>query len=131
MDRKKILIIDDEEDLCLLMKLNLESSGEFEVITAFSGQEAISKIKDIAFDLVITDYNMPDMNGEDVINQAKEMKPSLPILLFSVYHDDSFTLTSRIKNKADGIISKPIDHSQLNKVIHEVLNKDKDKGQNI
>lgn len=123
MEKKKILIIDDEEDLCYLMKLNLENSGEFEVFIAFSGQEGIDKFKQVDADLVITDYNMPDMNGGEVMDALKEIKPSLDVLLFSVYHDDTSTLPSHVKEKAAGIIDKPIDRQLLHKKIKEVLNK--------
>ncbi|MBL7131530.1 MAG: response regulator [Candidatus Omnitrophica bacterium] len=125
MSKKKILVIDDEEDFCYLMKLNLEGTGDFEVITAFSGQEGIDKSKQMAFDLVIMDLNMPDLSGEEALDTLKQMNPSLPVLLFSVYHDDISTLSSAVKSKADGIIAKPIDHSQLYATINNVLNKSK------
>ncbi len=121
MSLKKILVIDDEQDLCLIMKLNLESTSEYDVSIAFSGQEGLAKAKQTPFDLVITDFNMPDMNGEEVMDALKKINPSLPVLLFSVYHQDSTTLTSNIKNKASGIINKPIDHKQLNKTIKDIL----------
>lgn len=121
MDKKRILIIDDEEDLCHLLKLNLESTGEFEVDTAFSGQSGINKFKEGTFDLVITDFNMPDINGDEVIDALKQKNPSIPILLFSIYHDDSATLPSAVKNKTRGIINKPIDHKQLNSVINDIF----------
>jgi len=120
---RKILVIDDEKDLCNLMKLNLENTGEFDVTMAFSGQEGIALAKQDKFDLVITDYNMPDMNGEEVMDNLKLINPSLPVLLFSVYHDDDSTLSANIKNKSAGIIAKPIDHSQLHKTIRDVLDK--------
>jgi DNA-binding NtrC family response regulator len=121
MDKKKILVIDDEEDLCFLVKMNLENTGEFEVSTAFSGEEGIKKAKEENVDLVITDFNMPDMNGEEVINALKAIKPSLPVLLFSIYYDDSVTLPSAVKKKANGIICKPIDRDELHKVINDAL----------
>lgn len=119
--RKKILIIDDEEDLCRLLKLILEKDGRIHVDTAFSGQEGIDKAKKKAYDLVITDFVMPDMNGNEVIGVLKQINPSLQILLFSVYFDDVSTLSPSIKNKINGIIHKPIDHSQLHKVIDDFL----------
>ena len=123
MDKKKILVIDDEADLCELMQMNLESTGEFDVTMAFCGQEGLDKAKAQDFDLVITDFNMPDMNGSEVIDAIRQFKPVLPILLFSVYHDDDSMLSSTIKNKAQGIICKPIDHKELFSKINEILKK--------
>ena len=121
MDKKKILVIDDEQDLAVLLKMNLEGTGKFDVVNAFTGQEGVDKAKETAFDLVITDFNMPDMNGEQVIDTLKNMSPSIPVLLFSVYHDDTSTLSASVKDKASGIISKPIDHDELYQKISEVV----------
>ncbi len=119
----KILIIDDEEDICEMMKLNLEAGGEFEVTTAYSGESGVEKARDNDFNLVITDYYMPGMDGNEVIEILKKLKPHVPILLFSIYHDDESTLTSSVKQKADGIINKPIHHEQLYSAIKGALAK--------
>ena len=123
MAKKKILIIDDEKDLCDLMKMNIEARGEFDVTVAYSGFEGIEKIKQIDFDVVITDFSMPEINGEEVVNESKKIKPNLPVLLFSIYHDDDTVMTRNIKSKADGLIHKPIDQDQLFTAINNVLNK--------
>ena len=121
MTKKKILLIDDEEDLCKLMKLNLERAGEYEVTTASSGEEGVEKAKAEEFDLVITDFRMPGMNGRAVLQAMKALKPDRPVVLFSIYHDDETRITREIEAQADGIISKPIDHEQLYKTIKDAL----------
>ena len=123
--KKKILIIDDEEDMCGMMKLNLETTGEFEVSTAYTGENGIESVKTGNFDLIITDFYMPGMDGGEVIDEIRKLKPNLSILIFSIYHDDESTLAGSIKEKADGIISKPIDHNQLYLEIKKALNKKK------
>ena len=123
--KKKILIIDDEEDICEMMKLNLETTGEFEVTTAYTGEKGVESIKSGNFDLIITDFYMPGMDGGEVLEEVKRLKPDLPVLIFSIYHDDESTLTGSIKEKADGIISKPIEHNQLYSEIKKALNKKK------
>ncbi|MFH1654330.1 MAG: response regulator [Pseudomonadota bacterium] len=125
MEKKKILLIDDEKDLCELIKLNLESGGEYAVEIANSGEEGVKKVKEGSFDLVITDFRMPGMDGEDVLAALKSMNVEPPVILFSIYHDDDSTITGKIRSMADGLISKPIDHEHLNKVIREVLAKKK------
>jgi CheY-like chemotaxis protein len=123
MAKKKILIIDDEEDICEMMKLNLETTGEFEVTTVYSGEKGIETAKEVNFDLIITDFYMPGMDGGEVLNTVKEVNPDLPVLIFSIYHDDESTLAHSIKDKADGIISKPIEHNQLYSEIKKALAK--------
>jgi len=123
MAKKKILIIDDEKDLCLGMKLNLERTGEYEVTMAYSGGEGLEIAKEAEFDLVITDFKMPGMNGDAVLDALKEMRPHLPVVLLSIYHDDSSTITSSVKSKADALVSKPIDKKKLYKIVKDTLAK--------
>ena len=126
MEKKKVLIIDDEKNLCLLMKLNLEGTGEYEVTTVHSGMDGLEKVKELEYDLVITDYKMPGLDGKQVLKALKEMRPNEPVVLLSVYHDDSSEISAEIRTLADGIISKPIDNKQLHAVIKRVLRKEMD-----
>ena len=121
MPKKKILVIDDEKNLCILLKSNLENTGEYEVTTAYSGEEGIKKAKETDFDLVITDFKMPGLNGREVLNALKDLKPNSPVVLCSVYHDDPSTVTALDIAKADGIITKPFEHKQLYKTIKDIL----------
>ncbi|MFH1771558.1 MAG: response regulator [Candidatus Omnitrophota bacterium] len=125
MDKHKILIIDDEINICKLLKLNLESTGQYSVDTVTSGEEGLDKVKAINYDLVITDYCLPGMNGADVLNSLKRINPESPVILFSIYSDDDSKINSKIKGKADGLISKPIDHKQLHTAIQKALKKNK------
>ena len=109
MARKTILLIDDERDLCMVMKLNLERTGYYAVETAYSGPEGLEKAKKNAFDLVITDFQMPGMDGAAVLQGLKAMRPRAPVVLCSVYHDDVTRITGALQQEADGLISKPID----------------------
>ncbi|MDD5691458.1 MAG: response regulator [Candidatus Omnitrophica bacterium] len=121
MAKKRILIIDDEKNLCILLKSNLESTGEYDVYTAYSGEEGLKKAKETGFDLVITDFKMPGLNGRQVLNALKDMRPNSPVVLCSVYHDDPSTVTALDIAKADGIITKPFEHKQLYSTIKKIL----------
>jgi two-component system alkaline phosphatase synthesis response regulator PhoP len=74
MDKKRILIIDDEENFCKLVKKNIERTGEFEVHTATNGQEGIRLVREIKPDLVLLDIVMPEMDGADVATQMRNDK---------------------------------------------------------
>jgi len=117
----RILLIDDEVNLCRMMKLNLERTGDYDVTTAFSGEEGVAKAATEPFDVVITDFRMPGMDGGEVVQAIKAAKPKLPVILSSVYHDDPDTISPSTDRRADGLISKPIDHVQLLQVIKDVL----------
>lgn len=120
--KKQILLIDDEVDICTFTKLSLERTGKYEVEVAYSGEEGLKRVKETDFDLVITDFKMPGLDGKTVLDTIKAIKPKPPlVLLFSVYYDDLLDLTEGTQHRADGIISKPINNEQLLETIHEVL----------
>lgn len=121
MAKIRILMIDDEVSLSKMVKMNLERTDKYEVTTADSGEAGIRCVASEPFDLVITDFNMPGMNGQAVVESIKKMKPELPVILMSVYHDDSGTVTPATTRLIDGMISKPIDHAELHRVITEVV----------
>ncbi|OGB88099.1 hypothetical protein A3H38_03345 [candidate division WOR-1 bacterium RIFCSPLOWO2_02_FULL_46_20] len=120
MTKKKILLIDDEKDIIDMVKIRLGVSGSYEVTTTYSGQAGVDQANSQDFDLVITDYNMPDLNGEEVIDAIKKVKPDLPLFLFSIYYDDDETISPAIRAKVDGLVRKPIDYAQLNEMINNL-----------
>jgi CheY-like chemotaxis protein len=68
MDKKRVLIIDDEENFCKLVKKNIEQTGEFEVEIATNGDDGIKLAGEIKPDLILLDVIMPGMDGADVIS---------------------------------------------------------------
>ncbi|MFA6358898.1 MAG: response regulator [Candidatus Omnitrophota bacterium] len=74
MDKKRILIIDDEEDFCNLVKKNIEKTGEFEVHIATNGDDGIRLAIEIKPDLILLDIIMPGLDGGDVVSLIKNDK---------------------------------------------------------
>ncbi len=72
MAQKKILVIDDDTDICLLLKRYLESKS-FEVETAFSGTKGLSLLKASFFDIVLSDFRLPDRTGIELIPSKQEL----------------------------------------------------------
>ncbi|VAW37416.1 Response regulator receiver [hydrothermal vent metagenome] len=83
---KNILLVDDEESIHLLYSDELEEDG-YKVYSAYSGEEALEKLREISADLVILDINMPGMNGLETLRQIKELNPALPVILCSAYEE--------------------------------------------
>jgi CheY-like chemotaxis protein len=81
---KKILLVDDDEGIQLLYQEEFQDEG-YEVISAFTGEEALEKFKSETPDLVILDIQMPGMNGIEVLRQMKMIAPQLPIILSTAY----------------------------------------------
>ena len=86
----RVLIVDDEFDMRLLLRTVLERSKDFEVIgEAVDGASAVEAARQLQPELVVLDYRMPDANGVDVARAMLAEHPGLPILLFSAFVDET------------------------------------------
>lgn len=86
MDKRRILLVDDEEGIQLLYREEFEDEG-YEVISAYNGDEALERFTENPPDLVILDINMPGMSGIEVLRRMKEINPDLPVILSSAYQE--------------------------------------------
>lgn len=82
----RILLVDDNKLGLVARKTVLEELG-YRITTAAEGQEALEQFGRTQFDLMITDYKMPKMNGLELINRVRERSANLPIILISGYAD--------------------------------------------
>jgi len=101
MNKNKILIIDDEENFCKLVKKNIEQTGEFVVYIATNGEDGIGLVKEINPNLVLLDIIMPGMDGAEVAAQIRddESIQDTPIVFLTamVRGDESDTQASFTK----------------------------------
>ena len=84
MDLGRILVVDDEESMCKYLSILLKKEG-YEVITANSGQEALQVFESTPLDLVMTDIQMPKMDGIQLLKGIKGMDPSIPVIIMTAY----------------------------------------------
>ncbi len=104
--KKKILIIDDDLDLSLLLNRFLTRNG-YEVEEANSGAKGIDKFKKNSFDIVICDYRLGDKEGREVLEEIKIADPSAIVLIITGYSDIK-TAVEVIKSGAYDYIAKPL-----------------------
>jgi DNA-binding response OmpR family regulator len=114
---KKILLVDDEEGIQFLYQEEFQDEG-FEVISAFTGEEALEKFKTESPDLVILDIQMPGMNGIEVLRQMKMMAPKLPVILSTAYSEFKQDLSAWA---SDEYIVKSQDMRKLKEAVHRLL----------
>lgn len=114
---KKILLVDDEEGIQLLYQEEFQDAG-YEVVSAFTGEEALEKFRTEAPDLVILDIQMPGMNGIEVLRQMKMMAPQLPIILSTAYHEYKQDLSAWASEE---YIVKSPDLQKLKEAVHKYL----------
>src|SRR5687767_10815504 len=82
--RQRILVVDDEPLVCESVAMLLSYEGH-DVQTAGSGEEALLKYNEAEFDVVITDFSMPGMKGDELSRALKERAPSKPVILLTAF----------------------------------------------
>ena len=118
----KILIIEDEAAIRrVLVKILSEENSAYQVTQAEDGLEGIEKIKDEDFDLVLCDIKMPKMDGVEVLQAAKKIKPETPMVMISG-HGDLDTAVQTMRLGAFDYISKPPDLNRLLNTVRIALN---------
>lgn len=115
----KILIIEDEAAIRrVLVKILSEENDTYQVEEAQDGLEGTEKIKNDDYDLVLCDIKMPKMDGVEVLEMVKKLKPEIPIVMISG-HGDLDTAVNTMRLGAFDYISKPPD---LNRLLNTVRN---------
>src|SRR5690554_5711978 len=109
----KILIIEDEAAIRrVLVKILSEENDAYEVFEAEDGLAGMEMIKDQDFDLVLCDIKMPKMDGVEVLEATKKIKPEIPMVMISG-HGDLDTAVNTMRLGAFDYISKPPDLNRL------------------
>lgn len=103
----RILIVDDDTAFCETLSDILEEKG-YDCSTAYTGKEAVKKIKKEKFDVVLMDINMPVMNGIDTFKQIKKDNPSTVVIMMSAYSLEDL-MKDAIREGAYGVLRKPLD----------------------
>lgn len=84
--KSKILIVDDEPDIVLILGEFLTEEG-FTVFTANNGMQAVDKVKENPIDLVILDIAMPKMDGIETLRRIKDINPGVAVIMITAYRD--------------------------------------------
>jgi CheY-like chemotaxis protein len=120
----RILVVDDDNGICVSLKEILESMG-CEVETASDGLEALTCIEGAHFDLMLSDVVMPNMDGHQLYLEVQQRFPDLPVLMMTAFHYDKDHIIKRARMKGlEGVIfKKPVDPGRLCEVIEETVRK--------
>jgi len=117
---KKILVVDDEENIRLLYQEELEEDG-YTVDVAPHGQEALEKLNTFQPDLVTLDIRMPGMDGVETLQKIREIQRDLPVILCSAYGEYRQNLKTRA---SDAYVIKTSDLTELKNTIRMLLSRD-------
>lgn len=117
---KRILFVDDEDSITILAKRALGRLG-YQVTTTTDSFEAMAlfRLEPEAFDIVITDYTMPRMNGENLARQMLSVRPNIPIILCSGHNEMMCEDVDSIGVK--GFVTKPFNLKDLAQLVRMTL----------
>ncbi|MBD3307470.1 response regulator [candidate division KSB3 bacterium] len=111
MENKRILVVDDEENMRYMLQLTLEDEG-YEVELASNGAEGIEKVHAEHFDFVICDIRMPKANGLEVLASVTESSPHTPVIMISAFGTLD-TAIQAMKEGAYDYVSKPFKQDEI------------------
>ncbi|HOC57954.1 MAG TPA: response regulator [Verrucomicrobiota bacterium] len=105
MRKRRILVVDDQPMVCDALKMMLDLDGH-EVKAVFSGEDALATLQQEQFDLVITDFEMPTMKGDELAASIKARSPKQPVVMITAYAE-MFQASPNTVAGVDFILNKP------------------------
>ena len=117
--KKRVLIIDDDMDMCTLLSRFLSRNG-YDTDAAYSGQKGIAKFSEENYDAVLCDFRLGNMDGKEVLLSIKKIKPSTIVLIITGYSDIK-TAVDVIKQGAYDYITKPLIPDEVLSILNRAL----------
>lgn len=121
MSSPRILIVDDEESVLKVLASSLRNQLEgSEIATANDGFTALECLRETAFDLVVTDYKMAGMDGLELLEAIREMRPETRVILMTAYGNDAVEEEAH-RLQAYEFLAKPLQLDAFRQVVHDAL----------
>lgn len=118
---KRILVVDDEENTRIALTRLLSREG-YEVQTAANGLEALNRLRQSSFELIITDLNMPEMNGLAFLRELNREFPSSNVIMITAYGEVESYLEA-LNLGAFEYLNKPLRVEELRKVMGKMFSR--------
>jgi two-component system response regulator HydG len=118
----KVLIIDDDNFICEILKKHLQNH-KYNVQIAYNGKSAEQIIKKSTFDLILCDFRLPDTSGFELLQKIRAVKQNTPVVIMTAYADVRMAV-KLMKMGASDYITKPIQHEELLSLIEKLVEKE-------
>ncbi len=122
MNRHRIMVIDDEKIVCDMAKLSLEQEG-YVVETFVSPANALKRMEEKKFDVVVTDYRMNDIDGMEILRTVKSQYPTTQVIMLTAYANLDNALEA-LRRDVHDFFAKPVKLQELKASIRRALEKD-------
>lgn len=122
MLKKKVMVIDDEESLALMLKMRIEASGDYEVTVASEAKDIIKRMHEIKPDVILLDLLMPGLGGLDIADMLNHdpIGLSIPVIVVSGLDKSTDKLKAYKLGISDYLV-KPVDDAKLMKAIEKAI----------
>jgi DNA-binding NtrC family response regulator len=121
--KSKVLIVDDEPDICKALRFLLERE-EYSVTCAFSGEEAITILKTDSFDVVLTDLKMGRMDGMALLEKIKEANPDIPVVIMTAFGSVESAVEAMKRGATDYVV-KPFLNEEIKLTLQRIIEQKK------
>ncbi|SHO52729.1 response regulator [Desulfopila aestuarii] len=119
---KRVLVVDDEADMLWMLQRNLNKGmKDVEILAAESGEEALSILSDKKVNLVISDINMPGMNGLDLLLEINNRYPQTGVIIMTAYPSNTYENQAMLGGSLR-FIEKPFDIKDVRQIVQDTLN---------
>jgi len=122
MEAQSVLIVDDEKNIRLTLSRALETL-ELETGTAVNGEEALAKLGDKRFSLILLDLRMPGMDGMEVLRRVREARPDIKVIIITAYGTIESAVEAMRLGAVD-FIQKPFAPKEIRELVHKVVDRD-------
>lgn len=119
MEKKKVLIVDDDRDIVQIVATMLEGRG-WQIDVAYGGSEALAKVSASRPDVILLDIMMPEMNGIEVLKKIKKIDTNARIIMITAFGDVESYLDS-MELGAYEYINKPFETNELLEMVDKVV----------
>lgn len=127
---QRILVVDDELDMLMLLRMMIEDSTDYEVETTNNPSEALKMLTEKDVDLIISDLKMPGLDGMELFDEVKDIKPDIPVIIITAYGSLEIADEAMKKGVAD-FITKPFRKDNILFTINRVLELARVRRENI
>ena len=124
MKSRPILIVDDEKNIRLALSMSLEQL-EVPVETAASGEEALEKLAQGDYELMLLDLRMPGLDGMEVLRRVSQELPALKVIIITAYGSIDLAVEA-MKLGAVDFLQKPFDANQVREMARRILEKERE-----
>jgi len=112
-----VLYVDDEVTNQVIFEASF--GDDFEIVCASSGQEALGRLAERRFDVLLTDHRMPGMSGAELCEQARELYPEMQRIILTAFTERESMLQAINQGRVSGFLTKPWSADELRRTVHE------------